>query len=66
MISWLIHYGHNCDLAHLRLASRDRLKVDSKIKAGITFDRIIDDIRSNVYGKVDRVHLIIKKDARNI
>ena len=66
MKSWLSHYGHNCDLAHLRLASSDRLKVASNIKDGIMFDRIIDDIPRNVYGKVDRVHLITKKDASNI
>ena len=60
------HHGHNCDPAHLRIASRDRLKVGSKIKNGITCDRIIDGIRSNVYDKVDRIHLITKNDASNI
>ena len=64
--SWLTHYGHSCDLAHLHLANNDRQKVASRVKDGVTFDRIIDDIRSNISSRVDRVHLITKKDVSNI
>ena len=48
------------------MANNDRQKVASRVKDGVTFDRIIDDIRSNISSRVDRVHLITKKDVSNI
>ena len=64
--SWLTHYGHSRDLAHLCLTNNGRHRVATRVKDGITFDRIIDDIRSNISSRVDCVHLIAKKDVSNI
>lgn len=63
---WLTHYGHSDNLAYIRLPNSDRQKIASRFKDGVTFDRIIDDIWCNISSRVDCVHLITKKDVRNI
>ena len=71
----LSHYGHNPDIAHLHLTDKDRKMAECKIKDGVSFQCIIDDVRDNVCSNVstpqrdtivDRVHLITRKDIQNI
>ena len=44
----LSHYGHNPDIAHLRLTDKDKRMVVYKIKDGVSYQHIIDDVRDNV------------------
>ena len=60
------HYGHTNTLGHLRLPATKRAEIAGQISQGITFQRIIDDIRDSVSGKFDRIHLITRKDIANI
>ena len=39
------HYNHDTQLGHLRMTNATRLMIASKLKKGITNQRIIDDIR---------------------
>ena len=60
------HYGHFKSLGHLRLSSEDRQHIAGKVAQGVTFERILDDIRENVSTKLSRIHLMTRKDISNI
>ena len=60
------HYGHDTRLGHIRLSEEDRLTVIGKLVQGVTFDKILDDIRSSVNEDFKRIHLIQRKDLNNI
>ena len=42
------HYGHSKHLGHLKLSNEDRNHIAGKIAQGVTFERILDDIRNSV------------------
>ena len=61
------HYNHNTQLCHLRIPNSTRMMIASKLKKGITTERIIDDIRDFSETKhISRKHLVSRKDITNI
>ena len=60
------HYGHTCSLGHIRLSEADRLSIAGQLSQGVTFERILDNIRDNVGSKFERIHLTTRKDISNI
>ena len=60
------HYGHTNSLGHIRLPESAHLSIANQLTIGVAFDRILDDIRDNVGSKFDRIHLLTRKDIRNI
>ena len=61
------HYSHDTQLGHLRMTNVTRLMIASKLKKGITNQRIIDDIRHcSENSQTNREHLISHKDINNI
>ena len=60
------HYGHSISLGHLRIKETDRLETAGKLPQGVTFQRILDDVRDNLGERFERIHLITRKDIHNI
>ena len=60
------HYRHTNTLGHSRLPAVKRTEIAGQISQGITFQRILDNIRDSVSTKFDRIHLITRKDIANI
>eukprot|EP00057_Strongylocentrotus_purpuratus_P034282 XP_794602.2 PREDICTED: uncharacterized protein LOC589879 [Strongylocentrotus purpuratus] len=60
------HYGHEKDLAHVRLSAEERVDVAQKLALGVSFDRILDDIRESSSTPLERQHIITRQDIRNI
>ena len=56
------HYGHRKLLGHLRLTEKERLVIAGKLQKGVTFERILDDIRNSLDTSVERIHLARRKD----
>ena len=56
------HYGHATSLGHLRLSEKERVTIAGNILQGVTFEGILDDIRSNVDTSIRRIHLTTRKD----
>ena len=40
--------------------------IAAKLLQGVTFDRILDDIREGIGGTIRRIHLTTRKDIQNI
>lgn len=65
----LTHYGHDMDVAHLRISAADRRAILAEIRRGVPFDRILENIRSDFpqdSREITRTHLITMGDIRNI
>ena len=60
------HYGHSISLGKIRLSRRDRLAIAGQLAQGISFERILDDVRDTVGATFQRLHLLCKKDQNNI
>lgn len=60
------HHGHITSLAHLRLAEKDRKDIATKINEGISLEHILDTVRDSVGSKFDRIHLLTRRDIKNI
>ena len=60
------HYNHKTQLGHLRILQATWRVIASKLKSGITAQRIIDDIRDSETNHISREHLVSKKDISNI
>ena len=60
------HYGHQPSLGHLRLHKSQREAIASQLAQGITSQHVLDKVRDSIYDKFERIHLITKKDTRNI
>ena len=60
------HYGHATSLGHLRLSEKERVTIAGNFLQGVTFERILDDIRCNVDTSLRRIHLTTRKDITNI
>ena len=60
------HYGHRKLLGHLRLTEMERLVIAGKLTKGVTFERILDDIRNSLDTSVERIHRVTRKDISNI
>ena len=53
-------------MGHLRLTEKERLVIAGKLTKGVTFERILDDIRNSLDTSVERIHLATRKDISNI
>lgn len=65
----LTHYGHDMDVAHLRISAADRRAILAEIRSGVPFDRILENIRNDLpqdSREITRTHLITMGDIRNI
>ena len=60
------HYGHKKLLGHLKLTEKEKLVIAGKLTKGVTFERILDDIRNSLDTSVERIHLATRKDISNI
>lgn len=62
------HFGHECEINFLKLTATERAEIENKLKNGISFDRILDDIRDSVYDdtQLTRLHLLDKRDLWNL
>ena len=60
------HYGHRKLLGHLRLTEKERIVIAGKLLKGLTFERILDDIRNSLDTSVERIHLATRKYISNI
>ena len=60
------HYGHSPSLGHLSISESDKLEIAGKLTQGITFQRILDDVRDNLGERFERIHLLTRKDITNI
>ena len=60
------HYGHQCALGHTRLQHNQREAIAGKLAQGVQVQHILDTIRDTVGERLDRIHLISRKDINNI
>ena len=60
------HYGHNQDIGHLRIPAPERINIAAQLAQGVTFEKILDCVRDSVESKVQRIHLMNRKDLHNI
>lgn len=62
------HVGHTQNVRSLRLTKEERDELAMKIKMGVSFDRILDDIKESVAleANIRRFHLVKKRDLYNI
>ena len=60
------HYGHQCVLGHTRLQSNQRESIAGKLAQRVKVEHILDDIRGNLGERLERIHLITRKDIANI
>jgi len=60
--------GHSKSVKFLHLTKEERDELAGKIKTGVTFDRILDDIRESVVSNenIHRLHIVVKQDLYNI
>lgn len=60
------HYGHKKEIGLLRMTKSDKLNIAGKLQQGHTADIILDSIRASAGSNIDRIHLINRKDIKNI
>ena len=60
------HYGHSCSLGYLPIPKDIRQQIAVDLVQGISFDKILDNIRDNIGSLIDRSHLVTRKDLYNI
>ncbi|KAG0444193.1 hypothetical protein HPB47_014062 [Ixodes persulcatus] len=60
------HHGHTENVAHFLLSQIDREALTGKLEAGVTMDRMLDDIRSSVGCVEPHLLNVQKKDLLNI
>lgn len=61
------HYGHTTnELQHLDIPINKKMEIASKISQGVTFGKILDNIRDNIDTNLNREDLITRVDLHNI
>lgn len=60
------HYGHKNEIELLRMTKSDKLNIAGKLQQGHTAEIILDSIRGSAGNDIDRIHLINRKDIKNI
>jgi len=60
------HYGHSQTSGHLRLPDTTHQRIAGQLAQGVSFERILDDIRDTVGDRFNRIHLVTRKDIVNI
>ena len=59
-------HNHVVRLAHVQIPNQTRMIIASKLKQGISMERILDDIRESVSNGLCRQHLVTRQDLHNI
>ena len=44
------HYGHSKNIGYTRISQKKRNEIASKLQQGVSKEKILDDIRNNVWG----------------
>ncbi|ENN79700.1 hypothetical protein YQE_03858, partial [Dendroctonus ponderosae] len=67
-ISIIKTHTHEMDLEYLKLTGENKNSIAQKIASGISFNRILDEIRQSLYegDELQRIHLLTRKDLLNI
>ena len=65
-IEYCTVHSHETEIRHLRITYDLRQSIAAKLQMGIPIDKILDDVRDNVWSTKGREHLISKQDIRNI
>ena len=65
-IEYCTVHSHETEIRHLRITDDLRQSIAAKLQMGIPIDKILDDVRDNVWSTKGREHLISKQDIRNI
>ena len=60
------HYGHSKSLGHLNLTTKDRQQIAGKLAQGVSFDKILNNIRESVDTKLSHIHLATWRDILNV
>lgn len=60
------HYGHTTEVEHVNLSVVDRQEIADMLAQGLTVDEILDKYKASVDGDLKRIHLLKRKDIRNI
>ncbi|XP_026810264.1 uncharacterized protein LOC113551897 [Rhopalosiphum maidis] len=61
------HYGHEADLAHLRISKSVKLEIASKLLQGVKIEDILQSYKEDGSSKqTERKHLIKRRDILNI
>ena len=60
------HYGHSKSLGHLNLTTEDRQQIAGKLAQGVSFEKILNNIRESVNTKLSRIHLATRRDILNV
>ena len=60
------HYNHDNKLAFLTIPLAIRQSIALKLDSGVSIEKILDDIRDKIDGKLNRQHLLNRQDVRNI
>ena len=66
LIEITCEFGHDISLGHLRIAKQERQAIAGMIIQGVSFDSILDKVRDDIGPKLQRIHLLVKKDLHNI
>ncbi|XP_064465459.1 uncharacterized protein LOC135377038 [Ornithodoros turicata] len=60
------HLGHDFQLCHTTLSTSEKATIAEKLQEGVTLDAVLDSIRSNLDGSLQRIHLATRQDLHNI
>ena len=60
------HYGHSKTLGHLNLTTEDKQQIAGKLVQGVSFDKILNNIRESVNTKISRIHLATLRYILNV
>ena len=61
------HYGHKeIELQHIKIPDIKKHEIAAKLSQGVTFKRILDDVRENIGNSLKREDLITRSDLHNI
>ncbi|XP_064482009.1 uncharacterized protein LOC135394893 [Ornithodoros turicata] len=61
-----LHLGHDSELCHAPLSMSDKAAIAAKLKEGVPMDAILDSIRDDFDGTLERIHLATRQDLHNI
>ena len=60
------HSEHDLDICHLKISTKTKMCIAAKLQSGVSVDRILDDVRDEVAGTIEREHLMSRQDIHNI
>lgn len=62
----LDHLGHQLEIKHLNISSQERERIAADLSLNIPKQQVLEDVRETFDGDLHRVHLLTKKDLKNI